>query len=411
MRILFLTSQVPYPPYGGGALRVYGLLDGLHKAGYQLDLLTFSEPSAPLLEQTPLAALCRTMRSVPYVPRSARQRLRDLLLTRQADLARRFDSPAFAAALHEQLRTTRYDIIHMQSLEMATYLPLLRVAAPQARLIYDAYNAEYDLQRSIYAVDRRQLTRLPQALYSFVQWRRLLHFERSVCRAADAVIAVSEADAAALNKLAPEKQIAVVPNGIFTTEYAQPSVQLDLGGSALLFTGTMNYRPNVDAVLWFVEQVLDRVRQAVPTARLFIVGNKPHPRLDAIRQRPDVEITGFVQDVTPFLHAATIYIAPLRMGSGTRLKLLQAMAVGCAIVSTSIGAQGIALQNGREAIIADDALSFAQAVIGLLNDAERRAQIGAAARQLAQTRYDWSAILPCLLKVYERLGFERIATG
>lgn len=218
---------------------------------------------------------------------------------------------------------------------------------------------------------------------------------------------MSEADASALGRLVPEKQIAVVPNGIFTADYTQPSQRLNLGEAALLFTGTMNYRPNVDAVLWFVKHVLDRVRQAVPSARLFIVGNKPHPRLDAIRQRPDVEITGFVQDVTPFLHSAAIYIAPLRMGSGTRLKLLQAMAVGCAIVSTSVGAQGIALQNGREAIIADDVLSFAQAIIGLLGDPERRAALGAAARQLAQARYDWSVILPCLLKVYERLGLER----
>lgn len=407
MRILFLTSQVPYPPHGGGALRVYGLLHGLHRAGHQLDLLTFNEPSAPAPEQTPLGALCQCIRSVPYTPRSARQRLHDLLFTRHADLARRFESAEYAAALRDQLRMARYDAIHMQSLEMAAYLPLLRAAAPQARLIYDAYNAEYDLQRSIFAVDRRQVARLPQALYSFIQWRRLMRFERAVCRDSDAVIAVSEADAAALRKLAPEKEIAVVPNGIFTADYAQPTQRLNLGDSALLFTGTMNYRPNVDAVLWFVEHVLDRVRQAVPSARLFIVGNKPHPRLDAIRQRPDVEITGFVQDVTPFLHSAAIYIAPLRMGSGTRLKLLQAMAVGCAIVSTSVGAQGIALQNGREAIIADDALSFAQAIIGLLNDPDRRAALGAAARQLVQARYDWSVIVPCLLKLYERLGLER----
>ncbi len=411
MRILFLTSQVPYPPHGGGALRVYGLLYGLREAGHQLDLLTFSDPNALPPQQTPLAALCQGIRSVPYAPRSPRERLRDLLFSAHADLARRFESAAYRAALREQLSATRYDLIHIQSLEMAAYVPLLRSLAPQARLIYDAYNAEYALQRSIFAVDWRQPSRLPQALYSLIQWRRLLRFERATCRAVDSVVAVSEADAAALRKLAPERPIAVVPNGVFADEYAQPTQRLNLGDAALLFTGTMDYRPNVDAALWFAERVLDRVRQAVPSARLFIVGNKPHPRLDAIRPRSDVVITGFVQDVTPFLHSAAIYIAPLRMGSGTRLKLLQAMAVGCAIVSTSIGAQGIALQNGREAIIADDALSFAQAIIGLLNDAERRAALGAAARELVRSRYDWSVILPCLFKVYEGLGLERAPTG
>jgi len=411
MRILFLTSQVPYPPISGGPLRVYGLLDGLHTAGYTPDLLTFVDRSSPDPAQTPLAKLCGKITMVPTPRRSGRERLRDLLRSPQPDLARRFYSPTFAETLRAQLAAYPYKLVHLQSLEMATYLPLVREAAPQAKIIYDAYNAEYDLQRLIYKVDRRNLMRWLAALYSFLQWRRLYQFESEVCRAADRVIAVSEADAEALRKLAPNTPLTLVPNAIYAAEYTQNRQPLALGSAALLFTGTMNYRPNVDAMLWFVRHVLDRVRQAVPEARLFIVGNKPHSRLDSIRRRKDVEITGYVQDVTPFLHSAAVYVAPLRMGSGTRLKLLQAMAAGCAIVSTPIGALGLAVENGREMLLAEDPITFAQAVIGLLRDPAKRAALGQAAQNMAQTRYDWSVIVPCLLKLYTEMGFEPSRSG
>lgn len=411
MRILFLTSQIPYPPISGGPLRVYGLLDGLHAAGYTPDLLTFIDKASPDPATTPLANLCGHITTVPTPRRSGKERLRDLLRYSQPDLARRFYSAAYAQALRVQLAAHPYRLIHIQSLEMAVYLPLIREAAPQAKIIYDAYNAEYELQRLIYAVDRRNLARLPAALYSFIQWRRLLRFEREVCHAADRVIAVSEADAEALGRLTPGKMPIIVPNGIYTAEYSQSAQRLELGSAALLFTGTMNYRPNVDAMLWFVENVLDRVRQAVPEARLFIVGNKPHNRLDGIRRRKDVEITGYVQDVTPFLHGAAVYVAPLRMGSGTRLKLLQAMAARCAIVSTPVGALGLSITNGREMLLAEDPITFAQAVIGLLRDPAERAMLGKAAQELAQTRYDWSQIVPCLLNLYTEMGFEPQRSG
>lgn len=402
MNILLLTSQVPYPPHGGGALRVYGLLDGLHRAGYLPDLLSFAERNVDPC-QTPLKDLCGDIVAVPTPRRRASQRLRDLVFSNHADLARRFESTEFADALTMQLRKKPYQVVQIQSLEMAAYLPLIRSVSPHSQIIYDAYNAEYELQRLIYTVDRRTLARLPLAVYSFMQWQRLIAFERSVCQNADQVIAVSSADASLLRALAPQADIQVIPNGIFAAEYVKPATQMSLGDAALLFTGTMNYRPNVDSVLWFADQILGRIRDEIPTARLFVVGNKPHARLDWLRRRSDVEITGFVQDVTPFLHSAAVYVAPLRMGSGTRLKLLQAMAAGCAIVSTSVGAQGIQVQNGQEMLIADDEASFAQAVIGLLRDPARRVQIGASATVLVQNRYDWAAIVPDLVAVYQRL--------
>jgi len=406
MHILMLTGQLPYPPYAGGALRTFGLLSGLHEAGHNVDLLTFTEPSQPD-PLTPLSGLCERIVTVSLPTRRATDRLRDLVLKRRPDLVGRYSSPEFERRLMELLAQGDYDLAQIESLEMACYLPLIRQIRPALRTIYDSFNAEFDLQHRIFEIDRGVPARFVGAVYSLIQWRRLTRFERQVCESVDRVIAVSEADAVAFARLVPGLRAAIVPNGITVTDYLNPPTQiLDLGQAALLFTGTMNYRPNVDAVIWFADNVLSRVRETVPDARLFIVGNRPHSRLDNLRARSEIEVTGYVQDMLPFLSAATVYVAPLRMGSGTRLKLLQAMAAGNAIVSTSLGAQGLNVSSGREMILADDAESFAHAVVGLLQNPSRRASIGQAARKLVCEQYDWSVIVPRLLKVYGEMGLK-----
>ncbi|MEP7288497.1 MAG: glycosyltransferase [Chloroflexota bacterium] len=406
MQILFLTGQVPYPPHAGGALRSYGLLSGLHAAGHTLDLLTFAESGQSDLSATPLAELCRQIITLPPPQRTTPARLRDMLFSARADMERRSYSPEFVATLTQLLAQNSYDLVQIESLEMAAYLPVIKAKYPPVRVIYDSFNAEFDLQRLMFEIDRRVPAHLPGALYSLIQWQRLTRFERNVCQQVDRVIAVSEADATAFRKLVPDTVVDVVPNGIYTDQYSHTPQQLDLGPAALLFTGTMNYRPNIDAVTWFTDNVLGEVRKAVPETRLFIVGNKPHGRLDALRQRADVEVTGYVQEVEPFLHGATVYVAPLRMGSGTRLKLLQAMAARCAIVSTRIGAQGLDVTSGCEMMLADDRESFAQATIALLRDSALRTRLGQAAYKLVCDKYDWSAIVPRLLGVYREMGLE-----
>ncbi len=411
MRLLFLTGQVPYPPHAGGALRTYGLLHGLHQAGYSIDLLTFIDADQPDPASTPLAEYCDQIITVPTPRRHLPTRLRELLTTSQPDMARRAFATAFQAKLRSQLVHRAYDLVQIESLEMAAYLPTINAVRPAVRVIYDSFNAEYDLQRLMYEVDRHNLSRLPYAIYSLVQSRRLSSFEKSVCEQVDRVIAVSDEDARAFANLAPGVPVEVIPNGIFVEEYSRTTQQFDLGSAALVFTGTMNYRPNVDAVLWFADHVLGDIRKTVPDVRFFVVGNRPHERLYAIRQRSEVEVTGYVQDVLPFLHSAAVYVAPLRMGSGTRLKLLQAMAARCAIVSTHVGVAGIKATPGQELILADDAISFAQATIGLLRDPAGRARLGKAAHDLVCQQYDWTVILPRLLRVYQELGLGQNSTG
>ena len=404
MRILFLTAQLPEPAHAGGTLRTSGLMRGAHAAGHELHLITFGTDFAAEAAAAELAEYCAHIEIVPPPRRQISDRLRDLLFSSRPDMQRRFYSPEFSARLQKLLAAETYDLIQIESLEMATYLPVIKTAQPSARVIYDSFNAEFALQRTIYQAERRALKRLPGALYSLIQWRRLVRFGRLVCQVVDHVIAVSEADAAAFRQLAPNCPVAVVPNGIDAAPYACDDTSLDLGPAALVFTGSMSYRPNVDAALWFADEVLPRIRAAVPDARFFIVGSQPHARLQPLRERDDVAITGWVPDVKPFLHAAAVFVVPLRMGSGTRLKILQAMAAGRAVVSTTIGAQGLDAQDGIALRLADSAPEFARQVVALLGAPEQRRALGRVGAALVAQQYDWSVIVPRLLAIYRQLA-------
>jgi glycosyltransferase involved in cell wall biosynthesis len=199
--------------------------------------------------------------------------------------------------------------------------------------------------------------------------------------------------------LAPGRPVHVVPNGITIRDYEHHGPTVDLGPQALVFTGKMDYRPNVDAIQWFADEILPGVASVCPEASLYVVGQRPHGSLQSLAQQSNIHVTGFVASVQPFLHAAAAYVAPLRMGSGTRLKLLEAMASGCAIVATTAAASGLRANVNEALVLADSADAFADAVVRVLQQPALRAELGSRAREQVRD-YDWSAIVPRLLAVY-----------
>lgn len=400
MRILLLTPSFPFPAYQGGALRNLGLIRGLLDAGYTVDIASFhDDPAAASTSE--LAGELGDLVVIRTPTRTPGDRLRHLILSLQPDMADRLENAAMRAALERMVVAHAYDIIQYEGLEMAIFMPQLRKSAPTACHIYDAHNAEFLLQRRIAEVERGNLRRLPIALYSRAQSGRLARFERAICQQADSVVAVSDEDAAALRELAGLKTVEVVPNGITVSDYEQNSASVELGPNALVFTGKMDYRPNIDAIQWFAEEVFPRVQESIPDVCLYVVGQRPHGSLQALATQPNIHITGFVASVQPFLHAAAAYVAPLRMGSGTRLKLLEAMASGCAIVATPAAASGLNPELRAALALATDADGFALAVIRLLQQPVVRAELSRCAREQVGA-YDWSAILPRLFAVYDR---------
>lgn len=402
MNILFLTPQIPCPPWQGTTLRNYHLIEGLAEH-HAVSLLSFQEPMQPA-DATGwgrLPELCETIVTVPMPTRTTAQRLLDLIRTKQPDMALRLQSSAFARRLTDWLGAESFDIVHIEGIEMAPYLPLIATVPDAPSTLFDDHNAEYVLQKRAFETDLRLPHRWHAAAYSFLQWRRLRRFEAQICRAADHVVAVSDTDRLALEALRLQKQVWVIPNCIDVASYALPSDQPEtVPAFTLLFTGKMDFRPNIDAALWFGQEIWPLIKAEEPAATWGIVGKSPHPRLDALRSDPSITIVGQVPEMPPYLQAAQIYIIPLRIGGGTRFKLLEAMAAGTVVVSTAVGAEGVPVRTGRDLLLADHPADFAAAVLRLLRDPDLRDRFSFSSLALVREQFDWRIIVPSLEEIY-----------
>ncbi len=418
MKILLLTPQLPYPPRQGTTIRNFNLIRYLARQ-HELHLFTFLAPGEVLAPDNRLWRFCRRIESANHPIRSLSVRALDTIRRATPDMGLRLESPIAHATLARMLDTERYDIVQIEGIEMAQYgLAALdrQGKAPtrgqRPRLVFDDHNVEYLLQKRAGLVDLRNPRRWIAAAYSIVQWQKLRRYEAHICRRVDAITAVSEVDASALSRLVPGADITTVPNGIDLADYPVAAEQEIPGEtpSRIVFTGKMDYRPNIDAVLWFGRQVLPLIQQETPDARFQIVGMNPSPRLDELRSNPGVEITGAVDDVRPYIREAAVYVVPMRVGGGTRFKVLEAMASGKALVSTTLGVEGIPVEAGRHLLIADTPEQFAASVVSVLKDqraqGELAAQLGREARAFVASHYSWEQIIPRMEDVYRRLRPE-----
>jgi glycosyltransferase involved in cell wall biosynthesis len=368
---------------------------------HAITLLTFADEGESITPE--LRGACQHVATALPPHRTPANRLRDLLFSPLPDLAHRLASPAFNARLQALLQSQTFDAMFIEGLELAPFL-ITNYQLPIT--VFDAHNCETLLQRRAYQTDLRNLRRWPAALYSLLQSRKLARFEAEVCRRARHVTCVSAEDAAALSALAPTLSPAlggvnplVIPNGIFLSDYTQPAGANHPPNqpTRLVFTGKMDYRPNIDAVIWIANSVFPLIRRQIPDAEFVIVGQKPTKAVWELKNTTGIVITGAVEDARPYIGGATVYVAPLRMGGGTRFKLLEAMALRRPIVSTTLGAEGFAAQNGRELCLADTAADFAGAVVALLRDPAQRQALGEAGHEFVK-QYDWEALLPGLEK-------------
>jgi len=406
-RILFLTPQLPYPPEQGTSLRNYNILRGLLQR-YQVTLLSYvqSQPSREVLERL---SECDAVVTVPDSMRSTATRVRRMFSDRRPDMAHRLQSTEFEGALLELLRKggergdgsrDGFDLIQVEGIELAFVFELIRANSPQSKILFDDHNAEFELQRRAYLADRYKPSRLFAAIYSRIQARRLVVYEKQVSNLADHVVAVSEKDASLLRSLGLRTPVSIIPNSIDLEEYVpmftQP-VRFDV-----VFVGKMDYRPNVDAVLWFAHYIWPQIRKERPETTWAIVGKNPHARLKKLKEQGGVTVTGRVERVQPYLNSSKVCLMPFRVGSGTRLKLIEAMASGRAIVSTTVGAEGFNVRPGEQLMIADEPAAFADATLALLSNDQRRYELGKAARQFAM-QYDWRQVAPQFYQIIDGL--------
>jgi glycosyltransferase involved in cell wall biosynthesis len=272
--------------------------------------------------------------------------------------------------------------------------------APGPLRVLDEHNVEY---RFMERLERQERSRLRRLFYR-LEARKLRDDELAACRRADAILTTSDVDRATLAPDVGATPIRVVPNGVDTTFFTPGPA--GNGRPRLVFTGAIDYQPNTDAVLHFCAEIWPRVRRAAPEATLAIVGKDPPPAVLALAGE-GVTVTGTVPDVRPWMQSATAFVVPLRTGGGTRLKILEALASGRAVVSTSLGCEGLEVTPGRDILVADEPAAFADAVLRCVGDPALRARLGAAGRALVEERYRWEAIGANLADFYQELLARR----
>jgi polysaccharide biosynthesis protein PslH len=390
LNILYVSQMPASPPRFGAQARIHGLMTQLaRRHDLTATMLVDDEFDAEECRQA-MQAYCREVVLVPN-PRGRQGLAKRLLQVRSLASVRSFDRlrvtlPALQQAMDRVLRARRFDVVNLEFPYLGHYQ--LRQAPPGMRppaLVVDSHEIAYDLARQF----ARSGGSVGRRVYAGANWRKLRREELGTYREADGVYLCSALDERRLLSEAPGVRTAVVPNAADIEYFQRRATDPPPDGRTVIYFGLLSTVPNIDAVVHFVQVIWPHIAKANPDARFKVIGGRPPPSLRALAG-PRVELTGFVSDLRPHLSAAAAVVVPLRLGGGTRLKIVEAMAMGKAIVSTTLGAEGIEVVTGRDILVEDEPAAFADAVNRLLAEPDLAARIGRSARQLAVERYGWS---------------------
>jgi glycosyltransferase involved in cell wall biosynthesis len=392
MRILFLSPRQCWPTHSGAKLREYHFLRALSLRG-EVTYLHFTEPGFPPLTREDLP-FCREVLAIPKPGAYGPWKLLGGVAGRWPLPILNYTSPEMSAAVARLTRGTKFDLVHLDAIHMMRYGGAL-AAQPEVKTVYNWHNIESELMQRYHDTAATPAKRW----YAGRTAAKLRARETDILRIATGHVVCSPRERDQLQRRAPEARVAVVHNGVDMQCFANAGAG-SAAGRDLIFVGSMAYPPNAEAAVFFSRNVWPAIRERMPDLRLMIVGAIPLPEVLALAQLPGVNVTGTVPDVRPYYGSALAAIVPLRAGSGTRLKILEAMAAGVPVISTPVGAEGLEATPGRDFLIAqaDDAEEWISQLKGL---AGQRESLVAAGLDLVRTHYDWEAIGEELWSTYQ----------
>jgi polysaccharide biosynthesis protein PslH len=403
LKILYVSQMPASPPRFGAQARLHGLMTQLAQR-HDITAVMLVDDEFDIEEcRVAMQAYCREVVLIrnPYGRDGLTKRLlqlRSLASTRSFERLR-VVVPEMQQALDKVLRAQRFDIVNLEFTFLGhCNLHQAPAGAKIPVVVVDSHNIDYDLARQYTRTGDGLLRRL----YAEANWRKLRREELGTYGRADGVYLCSVADQQRLLDDIPAARTMVIPNAA-DVDFYQPRPEYSRpDGRTIVFFGLMSYMPNIDGAGWFINEIWPRIAEKNPDARCKIIGGSPSPQLLALAG-PRIEFTGFVPDLRPHLAEAAAVIVPLRLGGGTRLKIVEAMAMGKAMVSTTLGAEGIDAVPGQDILIEDQPDAFADSVLRLLAEPELAAQIGNSARQLSEARYAWSAAAKALEGFYREI--------
>lgn len=397
MRVLYVMPDLPYPPHNGGKIRNFNFIQMMAEKGHDVTLVASDRRPEEDGRAAALAPFCEELIAVPLEEQqtlAAKRRVQLRSIASRHPYHRTcYFAPSMQKAIDRVVAARDYDVIHVAFAQMGYY------SFPrEIPIVLDNHNAEFDLLRRIYENEARPSIR---KLYSYLEWKKFERDELANCRAAQRCLVTSDRDKAIFEARLDDTPFEVLANGVDLDFYA-PDTAAPVTDNVLLFTGTIDYFPNTEGLIFFFEEILPKIRAEVPDVRFVVAGRNPPPSVMRFAEEPGVTITGAVDDIRPYYRQAKIVVVPLRLGGGTRLKILEAMAMLKPVVSTSVGAEGNEAQDGEHLLLADDPASFAAAVVRLLGDDAERQRLEANGAKLVAETYDWNILVDQLCESYER---------
>jgi sugar transferase (PEP-CTERM/EpsH1 system associated) len=398
VRILWLKTELLHPVDKGGKIRTYNMLKEL-KRDHFIVYMSLDDGSADSAAREQAYEYCHDLVCVPYQQREKFSSgfYAELLLnlaSRYPYAIKKYESAAMRNEISERVnRSDFFDVVICDFLAPAINVPR-DLSCPT---ILFQHNVEAMIWKRHFEVQTNPLKKI----YLRQQWRKMERFEREMCRRFDTVIAVSKDDCEQMRKEYGVDNVFEVPTGV-DTDFFTPSGREVVEPRNVVFTGSMDWLPNEDAIRYYTDQILPLIRRSLPDVTLTVVGRNPYPGLLELSQKDrSIVVTGRVDDVRPYMERAAAYVVPLRIGGGTRLKIYEGMAMEKAIVSTSVGAEGLPVTDGKEIIIADTPEDFAAAVVNLLTSPAFAREVGQQARRTVVEKFGWSGVAKSFAEICE----------
>jgi glycosyltransferase involved in cell wall biosynthesis len=398
MRILVLMPYLPFPPHGGGQIRMLELIRFL-RARHDVTVVSFVFSEREMAYAEALSGECQ--RVIPVLHRRQLRAVTD----ERPYLVKELSTPEMKSCLAALNAKSRFDLVDVEHIFMAQYASLIDAPA-----VLQEHNIESVVLKRYASINaygygqRSSLTEGSAFHDAEAEWKKMARYESLIWPQFPLRLVVSEIDRVEMMRRCPLGRVVTVPNGVDTQDVRAVAA---LESQGVMFTGALDYHPNLDAALLLCDLIWPRVRERVPRARLYIVGRNPPAELLKRAKRGHITIAANVARHEPYAEKCSVSVVPLRAGGGTRLKILFSMATGLSVISTSVGCEGLELEAGRELLIEDDPARFADLVADLLEDKERRYALARAGRVAVEARYDWRQIFPILEREYQEIARSR----
>lgn len=396
MNILNIMPYPPVPADFGGALRENYLLRNL-ASEHKVTVLTYGDEEQRKLFNKELGALVKEIHMVKEPWERKYRRLAQLysIWSSNSYFYNHNCSRQMQEKINELLSKNNFDAVHCEFSVMANYdfdNDLLKVL--------DTHNVEYNNYRRMWEKSSSVLKRW----FYYHEYQKVFEEEIKTLSKQDVIFSTSAEDRMIMEKNIPKVPNYIIPNGV-DTSYFKPNKSINVEPYSMVFTGMMAYTPNYDGMLYFLDEIFPHIREEIPEAKIYIVGKRPPQELKN-RESENVKVTGFVDDVRPYVWKSSVFVVPLRMGSGTRLKVIESLAMKKPVVSTTIGCEGINVEDEKSILIEDSPKEFAEGVLRLFKDQKLRSKLTSNGYEVIKNHYEWSSIGDKMLDIYDSMSSD-----